>query len=74
MEGDGSDDELEDGANEYDTSDKFVDDDVMNEDSNNDVSFYLKQNSKRRQEFDNDDEQQAGPSTKKSRLERIVET
>ena len=71
VEGDGSDDEIEDGVNEYDTSDKFVDDEVMNEDSNNDVSFYLKQNSKRRCEFD--DEQKAGPSSKKSRLETIVD-
>ena len=44
----------------------------MNEDSDNDVSFYLKQNSKRRHDFD--DEQKAGPSSKKSRLETIVET
>ena len=71
VEGDGSEDEMEDGANEYDTTDKFVDD---SEDSNSDITFYLNRNSKRRQEFDSDAEQEAGPSSKKSRLETIVET
>ena len=69
VDGSDSEDEEEKWANEYDVNDKFVNDESM--DSDSDVSFYLKQNSKRRNDFD--DEQQAGPSSKKSRLETIID-
>ena len=67
---DGSDfeDEEEKGANEYDVNDKFVNDESI--DSDSDISFYLKQNSKRRNDVD---EQQSGPSSKKSRLEARID-
>ena len=72
VDGDESEDEEETDVNEYDKSDKFINDNVNEEESeSSDVSFYLKQNSKRRQDFD--DQQEAGPSSKKSRLETIIE-
>ena len=58
------------GVNEYDVTAKFINDDEIME-TDNDTSFYLKQNSKRRIQFY--DEQEAGPSSKKSKLERIIE-
>ena len=69
VDGDRSDDEMKTGTNEYDITDKFINDATNEEDS--DVSFYLQRNSKRRQDFDN--EQQAGPSSKKTRIEEIIE-
>ena len=68
IDGNKSDDEMENGANEYDITDKFVNDEELEEDN---ISFYLSRNSKRRQEFDV--EQQAGPSSKKTRVEQIIE-
>ena len=70
--GDFDDDEMENEVNEYDVTDKFVDDSIIEADDDGDVSFYLQQNSKRRRDFD-DEQQQAGPSKKKSRLEEIIE-
>ena len=67
VEGDESEDEDENGVNEYDKSDKFVNDE---ETESSNVSFYLNQNSKRRQEFDHE---QPGPSKKKSKMETIIE-
>ena len=74
VEGDESEDESEDGINEYDKTDKFINDDEEEENSSSgDVSFYLKQNSKRRHDFE-EEEPQAGPSRKKTRLEEIIES
>ena len=67
VEGDESEDEDENGVNEYDKNDSFVNDE---ETDNSNVSFYLNQNSKRRREFDGE---QAGPSKKKSKLEAVIE-
>ena len=67
---DSEDEEVEDGVNEYDVTDKFVNDEPMDMDTDSDVSFYLKQNTKRRHDFD---DEQAGPSSKKTRIEKIIE-
>ena len=56
--GDFDDDEMENEVNEYDVTDKFVDDSIIEADDDGDVSFYLQQNSKRRRDFD-DEQQQA---------------
>ena len=69
VDGSDSEDEEEKWANEYDVNDKFVNDESM--DSDSDVSFFLKQNSKCRNDFD--DEQQAGPSSTKSKLETNID-
>ena len=69
--GDFDDDEMENEVNEYDVTDKFVDNSIIEADDGGDVSFYLQQNSKRRRDFD-DEQQQAGRSEKKSRLEEII--
>ena len=46
--GDFDDDEMENEVNEYDVTDKFADDSIIEADDGGDVSFYLQQNSKRR--------------------------
>ena len=66
------DEEAEKGPNEYDVTDKFVIDEPMDSDESSDVSFYRRQNSKRRNFFDSES-QEAGPSKKKkSRMEEII--
>ena len=66
------DEEAEKGPNEYDVTDKFVNDEPMDSDESSDVSFYRRQNSKRRNFFDSES-QEAGPSKKKkSRTEEII--